>query len=160
MAARYPDLYAAAGIHSGLACGAASDLPSALLAMRKGSAAAAGASHPFVPVITFHGDRDRTVHEVNSRRIVMAASTAAGTATDTVTSTGRSAGGRSYTRESSTDSTGRVLVEQWTIHGAGHAWSVGDGTGSYTDPSGPDASREMLRFFLDRPLAGGPRRTP
>ncbi len=155
MAARYPDLYAAAGIHSGLACGAARDLPGALMAMKRGAAAGAGAgSTAFVPVITFHGDRDRTVHEVNSRQIVAAASAAAGIPLDTVTHGGRSAGGRDYTRAAGIDRAGRVLIEQWTIHGAGHAWSGGDGAGSYTDPAGPDASREMLRFFLEHPLAG------
>ena len=152
MAARYPDLYAAAGIHSGLACGAARDLPGALMAMKQGAAAAG--SHPFVPVITFHGDRDRTVHEVNSRQIIAAAASAAGIPLETVTDSGRGAGGRGYTRVSGVDASGRVLVEQWTIHGAGHAWSGGDGAGSYTDPGGPDASREMLRFFLDHPRAG------
>ncbi|MBC7986211.1 MAG: PHB depolymerase family esterase, partial [Sphingomonadaceae bacterium] len=74
----YPDLYAAVGIHSGLACGAARDLPSALMAMKNGGAAAPGRHARFTPVITFHGDRDATVHEANSRRIIAMASAAAG----------------------------------------------------------------------------------
>lgn len=145
MAAAYPDLYAAVGIHSGLACGSARDLPSALTAMRNGGGAGTGCA--FVPVITFHGDRDTTVSAVNAREIVAAATVSAGPLR-THTETGRSEGGRAYTRETGADDNGRILIEQWTIHGAGHAWSGGDRSGSYTDPAGPDASRAMLDFFL------------
>ena len=148
MAAAYPDLYAAVGIHSGLACGVARDVPSALMAMRRGGGAG-GRSESFVPIITFHGDQDQTVHEVNAREIIAAASTAQGTRLTTKRHSGRSEGGRAYIRETSADASGTVLIEQWTVQGLGHAWSGGDSSGSYTDPSGPDASAEMVRFFLE-----------
>ncbi len=149
MGAEYPDLYAAIGIHSGLACGSARDLPSALMAMKRGGGAASSSGkRRFVPVITFHGDRDATVHEVNSREIIAAASAAAGVPLEVRVEEGRSNSGRAYTHQSSVDAAGRVLIEQWTIEGSGHAWSGGNAAGSYTDPSGPEASREMVRFFL------------
>jgi poly(hydroxyalkanoate) depolymerase family esterase len=152
MAAEYPDIFAAVGIHSGLACGAARDLPSALAAMKRGGGVggSAGGHRRFVPVITFHGDCDSTVGEVNSREIIAAASAAAGVPLDLRTVEGRSGSGRQFTRKMSLDPAGTVLIEQWTIQGLGHAWSGGDRTGSYTDPSGPEASREMMRFFLGK----------
>lgn len=150
MADAYPDLFAAVGIHSGLACGAARDLPSALTAMKRGSRS--GAPHVrkgmrFVPVITFHGDRDLTVAEVNARDIVAVAAAAASTAL-TVEIVSGEAAGRRYTRALSRDASGAVLIEQWTVAGAAHAWSGGSADGSYADPGGPDASRAMARFFL------------
>lgn len=145
MGAAYPDLFAAIGVHSGLACGTASDMLSAFSAMRGGGTARETAH--FVPVITFHGDRDTTVSEINSRTIIAAAAQSCG-ALDTRQETGTTTGGRRFTRAVSSDSQGRDVIEQWTIHGAGHAWSGGAASGSYTDPTGPDASREMVRFFL------------
>ncbi|MEG1324459.1 MAG: esterase, partial [Janthinobacterium sp.] len=55
--------------------------------------------------------------------------------------------GHRYTRTTHSQADGSPLGEHWVIHGAGHAWSGGSGSGSYTDGKGPDASREMLRFF-------------
>lgn len=157
VAAEYPELFAAVGIHSGIACGAARDLPSALFAMQRGRGSRPGAATgAFVPTITFHGDRDTTVNMVNSGEIMAAAVAALDRPIEKRVDTGKSDGGRFYTREVSTDGSGPPVLEQWTIHGAGHAWSGGDAAGSYTDPSGPDASREMLRFFLSHELATPP----
>jgi poly(hydroxyalkanoate) depolymerase family esterase len=154
MAHAYPDIFAAAGIHSGLACGAAHDLPSALTAMKTGNARGSASAAPagrFVPVILFHGDRDTTVHEVNARQIAAAAEAATKTAL-TIEIEHGSADGRRFTRTLSRDGAGRLLIERWSVMGAGHAWSGGDPAGSYADASGPDASRAMLRFFLDHSL--------
>lgn len=155
MAEQYPDIYAAVGVHSGVACGAARDLLSALTAMRQGGGATPGhrRRQPFVPVITFHGDRDTTVNEANSQQIVAAATSASGRPLKVQTENGRSRSGRNYTRAQSIDSQGTVQIEQWTIEGSGHAWSGGHPTGSYTDPGGPDASRAMVRFFLNKKRA-------
>jgi poly(hydroxyalkanoate) depolymerase family esterase len=146
MAEQYPDVFAAVGIHSGIACGAARDLPSALSAMKRGGTGRR-AQGRFVPTITFHGDRDNTVGEVNSRQIVAAATAAFGTPLDERSEQGVTAQGRHYTRMVARDPAGRPMVEQWTVAGAGHAWSGGNAAGSFTDPAGPDASTAMLRFF-------------
>lgn len=146
MGATHPDLYAAVGVHSGLPCGAARDLPSALAAMRQGGARVGATGGGALPVIVFHGDQDTTVHPRNGEAVV--AQSMAPDATSPTVERGQVPGGHAYTRTQHADPTGRVLCEQWTIHGAGHAWAGGAPAGSYTDPRGPDASREMLRFFL------------
>lgn len=145
----YPELYAAVGVHSGLAAGAARDLPSALAAMQSGSAAAPSRS-PRRPTIVFHGDADHTVHPDNGVHVVAASSSGARAAE---VQRERAAAGRQYTRSTHRDPQGRVLAEHWVVHGSAHAWSGGSGAGSYTDPRGPDASAEMLRFFLEHPHA-------
>ncbi|MBY9063622.1 PHB depolymerase family esterase [Sphingomonas yunnanensis] len=154
MADAYPDLFAAVGVHSGLACGAARNLSGALSAMKRGSAYAGKRrlDDRFVPLVTFHGDRDGTVHEANARGLVAAATAAVGAPVGVEVETG-AVGGRRYARALSRDKHGKVLIEQWTVSGAGHAWSGGDPAGSHTDAAGPNASREMLRFFLEQRLA-------
>jgi poly(hydroxyalkanoate) depolymerase family esterase len=147
MGATYPDLYAAVGIHSGLACGAASDLPSALAAMRQGSAGPIGTAGASVPTIVFHGDRDTTVHPSNADRILRWPGEDASVRTKILR--GRVPEGHAYTRTIFTDEGGLGTSEHWSVHGAAHAWSGGSPAGSYTDPRGPDATREMLRFFLE-----------
>jgi poly(3-hydroxybutyrate) depolymerase len=154
MGATYGDLYAAVGIHSGLASGAATDMPSAFAAMRQGSPAGRHASRgPTVPSIVFHGDRDSTVNPVNGTQAVEQALGAA--RTQKKTHRGQIPGGHGYTRTTHTDGE-RDILEHWNIHGAGHAWSGGSPAGSYTDPQGPDATREMLRFFLENPRPSQP----
>jgi len=143
----YPDLYAAVGVHSGLASGAAKDLPSALAAMRTGAAAAS--CRPGLPTIVFHGDADGTVHPSNGEHVVTA-SVGRGDAEPEIDRQ-RPPDGRGYTRRVHRSPEGEVLAEHWLVHGSGHAWSGGSGQGSFTDPGGPDATEQMLRFFLQHP---------
>jgi poly(hydroxyalkanoate) depolymerase family esterase len=159
MGATYPDLYAAIGVHSGLACGAANDLPSAFVAMRQGDLADALGSGDIspvlgngqaVPTIVFHGDRDTTVHPRNGDHVI--ARSMRTTNSRKTVHRGRVPGGHAYTRTIHTDPSGRAIFEHWEIHGAAHAWSGGSPAGSFTDPRGPDATREMLRFFLEHQI--------
>jgi poly(hydroxyalkanoate) depolymerase family esterase len=160
MGITYPDLYAAIGAHSGLACGAASDLRSAFAVMRQGAGAAVhrsgsapgdGKYRRVVPMIVFHGDEDTTVHPRNGDQIIAQARAKTTADPQTRMQHGRVLGGHAYSRTLHADASGQAVLEQWVIHGAGHAWSGGSPAGSYTDPHGPDAAREMLRFFLDHP---------
>jgi poly(hydroxyalkanoate) depolymerase family esterase len=216
MGMTYPDLYAAIGVHSGLACGAASDLPSAFAAMRQGEPVASGVlSSPAlgtdsdllsmlnavlpgkpaalgaasslalgadsdllsmfkamrpgkpaafeapsssagdarrqraVPTIVFHGDQDTRVHARNGDLVIEQSRTTAAIDLHTRVEHGQAPGGHAYSRTLHADASGQAILEQWVIHGAGHAWSGGSPAGSFTDPRGPDAGREMLRFFLE-----------
>lgn len=149
---QYPDLFAAIGVHSGLACGAAHDVSSAMTAMKTGGSPAPvhaqNLSTRPVRTIVFHGDRDQTVNPINSER-VLAQFQGSAAPLLAKTSEGRTDGQLAYTRTVYDNPAGLRVFEKWVVHGAGHAWSGGSRDGSYTEPRGPDASREMLRFFLD-----------
>lgn len=163
----YPELFAAVGVHSGLPYAAAHDLPSAFAAMHQRDKSDTSFAHhenpqacrSGIPTIVFHGDLDTTVHPSNGKKII--SQTAGASAFVTVDSSseapatvdscaGGTRGGRSYTRRIFNDANGKVIGEYWIVHGAAHAWFGGDPRGSYTDPKGPDASSEMMRFFLER----------
>lgn len=157
MAEIYPDLYAAVGIHSGLAHASANDLMSSFAAMRGSGAPksrpapesdAIGGSASRPRVIVFHGSADQTVHPSNAERIVAAAR--ASCVPEEPRRERRTTGdGRGYTRSVVHGADGAPRVEYWLIDHTGHAWSGGNPNGSYTDPGGPDASAEMVRFFLN-----------
>ena len=177
----YPELFAGVGAHSGLPYGSAHDMPSALAAMKGGrsglaglkslpgaSARPCGKATQAVPVIVFHGDRDHTVQITNGAQIVQQAHAAhaapaaqaaqaaqAGGATLRMSmQNGVASGGRHYRRTVHANAAGQACIEWWTVQGAGHAWSGGHASGSFTDGAGPDASAEMTRFFLALPCAG------
>lgn len=147
----YPDLFAAVGVHSGLPFASAQDLPSALAAMKGGAMPNARRKAPAggVPIIVFHGDRDTTVNLRNGDELIAQGvrSQAGGKTARTASIDGSVPNGHRYTRTTHSQADGSPLGEYWIIHGAGHAWSGGSDNGSYTDGKGPDASREMLRFF-------------
>jgi poly(hydroxyalkanoate) depolymerase family esterase len=151
LSATYPELYAAAGVHSGLPHGAAADLPSALKAMRGSKtppARGARLANGRVRTIVFHGANDKIVHPSNATAILAEARAGLANPAQESILAGATAG-RTYTRTLVMDGRGVPHAEYWAIDGLGHAWSGGSPEGSFTDPRGPDASREMLRFFLE-----------
>jgi poly(hydroxyalkanoate) depolymerase family esterase len=153
----YPDLFSAVGCHSGLAHGSATGSADGMSAMRDGpdpATLAQTCSHTGPPVIVFHGDADATVHRSNSSCVVrqsvdshLAQKRNKYADIVIVEETGWT-DGRKFTRQIHKEKNGIVLAEQWTVHGTGHAWSGGQPHGSYTDSQGPNASEEMLRFFI------------
>jgi poly(hydroxyalkanoate) depolymerase family esterase len=144
--ALYPDIFCAVGVHSGMPFASARDLPSALSAMKRGMQA-----EPIkgggLPIIVFHGDQDNTVHPRNGEQVMVQKLHDHGVLDNAAVDTGSVPDGYRYTRTIHRRSNGKPLGEHWVVHGAGHAWSGGSADGSYTDARGPDASREMLRFF-------------
>ncbi|MEJ8859383.1 PHB depolymerase family esterase [Variovorax robiniae] len=139
----FPEIYAAVGVHSGLAAFAGKDMSSGLAAMRGGVRPPSVPSE--MPTIVFHGDRDTVVSPVNGMQVIEAAFgiDRRFSLEEHVGADGRRVTRRKYFRRSSK----AVCGEHWTLHGASHAWSGGSAAGTFADPQGPDASEEMLRFF-------------
>lgn len=155
LGATYPEIFAAVGVHSGLPRGCATDVVSALAAMRSGCPAPVRAAGPAPATIVFHGDADQTVHSSNGRAVIEAALQARGMQGGAEISpvAGESAQGQRYSQTVYQDNDGRAMAEYWQLHGAGHTWSGGHLDGSHTDPAGVDATAQMLRFFLAHPKA-------
>lgn len=148
LGAEFPELYAAVGVHSGLAAGSGKDMISGLHAMKhpaRGKPLKKG-----VPIIVFHGDADAVVHPDNGKAVLHQFVAAHGGDLVEDTERGDHGAGRAYSRTRWHDANGRRVAEHWVIHGAAHAWQGGKAAGSHTDPSGPCASRAMLAFFLGR----------
>ncbi|MBT8424765.1 MAG: PHB depolymerase family esterase [Silicimonas sp.] len=138
----YPDVFSAAGVHSGLAAGSARDVASAFAAMRGPGASPGRSGGAPVRTIVFHGTADSTVAPANADAVIEDALGALRHAEIR----DRSETGATVTLFS--DESGAIMAEKWSLGGVAHAWSGGSAEGSYTDPTGPDASVEMVRFFL------------
>ncbi len=174
MGVTYPDLFAAIGVHSGLAYQAAVDLPGALKAQQSGSpdpthlglaafkamGKASSESRRRIRVIVFHGTDDARVHPNNADQIIMQwawTNAYVEGLRDNALGSGKSArlrqetvpDGYRYTRKIYTDGHGGTLLEKWIVQGLGHAWSGGSGEGSHTDPNGPKASEAIWKFFSE-----------
>ncbi|WP_205672108.1 PHB depolymerase family esterase [Ammoniphilus sp. YIM 78166] len=168
LGATYPDLYAAIGVHSGLEYQAGTDLPSAVGAMFLGGPDPIGQGklafeamqehHRPVPVIVFHGDSDKTVNITNGHQVLTQWSVTNDYADDGLRNQsirddvfeitqGQIADGYSYTQSKYVDSRKKLIMEKWIVSDLPHSWSGGNTSGSYTDPKGPKASAEMVRFF-------------
>ena len=153
VAAQHPALFAAVGVHSGLAAGAARNMLSALKAMGRGAAGTAAAA---LPTIVFHGTADKTVNPANGDSVTKAAVKAIEARQPArlalVASHDQPAANTGATKKARRtvyrDTQGTPLVELWSVAAGPHAWSGGDPAGSYTDPAGPSASAAMLAFFL------------
>jgi poly(3-hydroxybutyrate) depolymerase len=150
MAAVYADLYGAVGVHSGVAYRCAHNMLSALVAMRGGGSPPPASE---VPLIVFHGDNDRTVACSNADKLIAcrlaAQRPSARRPVLRVTTTNGEAGSHRYRRRVYHHADGVAAAEQWTVHGGAHTWFGGNPLGSYTTAQGPDASAEIVRFFLE-----------
>jgi poly(hydroxyalkanoate) depolymerase family esterase len=162
MGKTYPDLFAAIGVHSGLPYASAQNLQAAAAVMKDGMSVSATASYKSIPVIVFHGDQDTTVNPRNGDQIIAHAVSDAmadrerfadHAAPQMTVGQGKVVNGRVYTHTVYRDGNGNGIAEQWIVHGAGHSWSGGSDQGSFTDSRGPDAAKEMLRFFLSLPYS-------
>ena len=149
LAATYPELYTAVGCHSGMPYRCAQTVFSALSAMNNGNDQNRPLGTTGIPMIVFQGDQDSTVNPRNGEQLISQWIDSMPTPVEMVTleETGES-NGRRYLHRTYRDSAHGRVAEYWLVHGAGHAWSGGSSDGSFTDPAGPDASREMVRFFL------------
>ena len=145
----YPDVFAAVGAHSGLPYKSARDVPSAFAAMGGNMPGSPSVVTNPVSTIVFHGTNDSTVNAINGQRIANDAHPNGTEVLDDGTDNGRK-----YVRTTILPAVGKATIEHWRIDGLGHAWSGGNAAGSYIDTSGPDASAEMVRFFLDLPSKG------
>jgi poly(3-hydroxybutyrate) depolymerase len=151
MGASYPDLFCAVGVHSGLPYQAAQNLWTALRAMARGVGEDSLKHLKSVRTIVFHGSTDTTVHPRNAEQIIeqlLGYSSADASGGTTFTLQSGAINGRSFDRKIFRNTAGCTLAEQWLVRGTSHAWSGGSAEGSHSEPAGPDASREMLRFFL------------
>jgi poly(hydroxyalkanoate) depolymerase family esterase len=166
LGATYPEVFRAVAAHSGLPLGAAHDVASAFAAMQGRPSPADFTGRPIrdterfadarphpVPMLILHGDADTTVSPSNGDAIAEQAVHAFSIASKHSLRTKRTEtdrGGRLCVVTRHVDEADETKVEQWSVQGANHAWFGGSPDGSFTEAKGPDASAEIVRFFLQQ----------
>ena len=130
LAVAYPERYAALAMHSGVAALAAKDVMGGLAVMRSGpsdvaslgaaAVSAMGTHARAIPVIAIQGADDKIVAPANLAAIVA---------------------------QWNVVNNGRAPVEQHMLPGVGHAWSGGAVEGTFTAPTGADATRLIVEFL-------------
>jgi poly(hydroxyalkanoate) depolymerase family esterase len=163
LAATYPDVFAAAGVHSAPAYRSATNGRSALGAMQgRGTPSTPLPGARIAPLIVIQGTADPVVHARSGRAVAdqwlqYAAAASTGVRdgrriTRSRATTRKTADGRRATVTRWYSARGRKQLEHWEVGGLGHAWSGGLPDGSYSDPRGPRASTAMWQFFAAHSL--------
>ena len=175
VAISYPDVYAAAALHSGIPYRAASTVMEAVGVMAKGAPDTArlarlaleamGTRARPIPAIIVQGADDPIVRPVNATHtrdawvamnaLARGKSSASATLDVNARRTEFSAGGLAVVRECFGESTARTCeVETLLVSGLGHAWSGGSKLGTFTDERGPDATEAIMHFLLAHRMPG------
>ena len=132
----YPERYAALALHSGIPALGATDVMGAMSVMRQGAGdgdslgvvalTAMGERARAIPVVVLHGDADKVVSPNNLRATVRE---------------------WTYVNAHAPGAKATTPVEEHLFSGVGHAWSGGSAEGTYTAPSGPDATGIIVAFL-------------
>lgn len=157
LAATYPDVFAAAGIHSGTAYRSAVRGIGAISAMGAVSEPPAdlGLAGQIAPLVVVHGTGDRVVRPTNADRIVdqwlASRERVARRGLDRIRPLAMTSSsvvdGRRCIRTRWYSARGRRMLEYWRVDGLAHAWSGGARKADFIDPDGPDATALLLAFF-------------
>jgi poly(hydroxyalkanoate) depolymerase family esterase len=158
LAVRYPSVFAAVGLHSGVVFGEASSAIGAMDVMRRGSrsnpvslidASVDVRQYPGMPAVIVHGELDSVVSATNADQLATQFLRLNGF----IDATGARRAGE--TREEVLPDgvvrdfvkNGRRVVKTCVVRGLGHSWAGGDDTVAFHSSKGPDASALMWEFF-------------
>lgn len=164
VALRHPDLIAAVGLHSAPVFATSDSALSAYRTMQQGAPHAHSAvmreflaehsGFPGMPVMVIHGDEDTVVRRINAEELAQQFLLVNGEQLKGADATRRLHAGRSAGQKPRlayhTDTwyvKRKPYVVNCTVNGLGHAWSGGDRSVAFTEPSGPNASLMLWEFF-------------
>jgi poly(hydroxyalkanoate) depolymerase family esterase len=178
LGALFPEIFAAVGVHSGMAYGAASTATCALRAQSEGAVAAEsratiaynaqGPRHRPMPLIVVQGSEDEVVAPENAGLLIRQfaqlndladdgdGANQSSNADPRSTREDRTPGGRQFRVRTYDDAGGEEIMREVTVEGMGHAWSGGQPGLEFSDPQGPDAALLFWSFFEDRKLSAPP----